>query len=232
MNVAIIPARGNSKSIPNKNMRLLGQVPLLQWTLTAAKLSNCFDLIAVTSESNEILRLASSNKVMSIVRPPYLSQDHVQSSEVALDTLRQLQLAGWQPDIATILQPTSPFRTSDDIRGAVALYHAWELTGEKRGTIISAYKSNKYHWHDEGWDDKPLYHNPEKRLGRQWEGDRGVYIEQGAIYIVSGARFGREGQYRLPPYQIFEMPESHSLDLDEISDWQKAEYMLEKGLAK
>ena len=212
-----------------KNMKLLGNVPLLQWTLTAAKLSKCFDYIVLTSECDEILKLGIQNKVMTLVRPLYLSQDHIQSSEVALDALRQLQQVHINPDIVTILQPTSPFRTAQDIQGAVALYGEWELPLDKRGTIVSAYKSVKYHWHEEGWNDKPLYHNPEKRLGRQWEVDMGMYVEQGAVYIISAERFGREGQYRLPPYQIYVMPESHSLDLDEPRDWEMANYMVEKG---
>jgi CMP-N-acetylneuraminic acid synthetase len=232
MNVAIIPARGNSKSVARKNLRPLAGKPLLQWTIDAAKEANVFDHIVLTSEDDEILKLGLRNNIMTLVRQPWLSQDFVQSSEVALDALRQLQLANIYPDIVTILQPTSPFRTAEDIGGAVDLFNNWDLPIEKRGTIISAYKSAKYHWHDEGWNDKPLYHNPEKRLGRQWESDMGVFVEQGAVYIVSANRFGREGQYRLPPYQIFEMSESHSIDLDSPEEFEQAEHMLERGLVK
>jgi CMP-N-acetylneuraminic acid synthetase len=224
MNVAIIPARGNSKAIPNKNLKLLGNVPLIQWTLTAAKVSGCFDYIAVTSESNEILKIANDNKVMGIIRPPYLSMDHVQTAEVCLDALRQMQLAGILPDMVTILQPTSPFRKSQDIREAVGMFEATHATR----TVISAYKTNKYLWHE----NAPLYHYPEHRLGRQEEPDRGLYVENGSIYICDAFRYGQIGQYRMSPYIIFEMLEERSIDLDEPRDWELAEVMLEKGWMK
>lgn len=228
MNVAIIPARGNSVSVPRKNLRPIAGKPLLLWTIEAAKLSRVFDYIVLTSESDEILQLGIQSKIMTLVRPSQLSQNHVQTNEVALDALRQLQLANVNPDIVTILQPTSPFRTADDIRGAADLFNNWPLELDQRGTLVSAHKSAKYHWHDEGWNDKPLYHNPEKRLGRQWEVNMGVFVEQGAIYMVSANRFGREGQYRLPPYQIFEMSEDHGLDIDSESDLALAIYLYEK----
>ncbi len=76
--------------------------------------------------------------------------------------------------------------------------------------------------------DVPLYHNPEKRLGRQWEEDMGMYTENGAIYVVSAERFGRECQYRLPPYRLFAMSEDHSVDVDDQSDLERAVYLYER----
>lgn len=233
MNVAIIPARGNSKGILGKNYKLLGGKPLILWTINAAKESGVFDYIVVTSESELLLELARASSVMAIVRPEYLSMDTVQTNESCLDALRQLQLANINPDIVTILQPTSPFRTAEDIRSAIERFN-WGNGGENwldyTGTVVSVYKSTKYHWHAEEWDVTPLYHNPQKRLGRQWEEDMGMYTENGAVYVCSAERFGREGGYRLPPYRLFVMPENRSLDLDSVEDWAQAEYMLEKGL--
>lgn len=222
MNVAIIPARGNSKGIPRKNLKLLKGSPLIQWTLLPAKLSGCFEYIAVTSEDTEILKIASDNKVMGIMRPPYLSSDIVQTAEVCLDALRQLQMVNINPDMVTILQPTSPFRTPQHIIDAVTLFS----NDKTRRTVIAAYKSYKYHWHE----NLPLYHNPEKRLGRQQEKDMGMYVENGAIYCCDSDKFSMAGQYRVSPYIIYQMPEKNSLELDSMEDWWLAEAMIEKGL--
>jgi CMP-N-acetylneuraminic acid synthetase len=234
VNVAIIPARGNSKGVKRKNLRPLGGKPLIQWTIDAAKESGAFDYIVVTSEDDEILKLASQSKVMGIVRPPYLSQDFVQTGEVALDALRQLQLANVNPDILAILQPTSPFRTAEDIQGALKRFHYGDGADgwlDYAGTVISAYHSTKYHWHAEEYNEVlPLYHNPQKRLGRQWEQEMGMYVENGAIYIVSAARFGREGCYRLPPYRIYDMPEERSVDIDSESEMRLAVRLYEERL--
>ncbi len=236
MNVAIIPARGNSVSIPRKNLKMLGKWPLISWTINAAIRSAEFDGgVYVTSEDEEIQNQAKFDGAKIIKRNKWLSMNEIQTSEVCLDALRQLQFADIKPDIVTILQPTSPFRTAEDIRGAVEIFNrgsGLENWLAYAGTVTSVFKSTKYHWHTEEWDNTPLYHNPQKRIGRQWEEDMGMYTENGAVYVVSAERFGREGQYRLPPYRLYAMPESHSLDLDSPDDWQMAEYMLEKGLVK
>ncbi len=224
MNVAIIPARGNSKSVPRKNLRPINGKPLLQWTIDAAKESGVFDYIVLTSESDEILQLGIQNKIMTLVRQPWLSQDFVQTSEVCLDALRQLQLANVNPDTVTILQPTSPFRTAEDIQGAVKKY----LDMGYDGTLVSAYKTTKYHWRSDNNETIPLYHNPEKRMGRQWETDMHLYVENGAIYCIGAEQFGTTGSYRQPPYHIYVMSEDHSVDIDDQSDLERAVYLYER----
>lgn len=222
MNVAIIPARGNSKGIPRKNLKLLNGSPLISWTIGPAKLSGCFEYIAVTSEDTEILKIASDNEVMGILRPPYLSSDIVQTGEVCLDALRQLQMVNINPDMVTILQPTSPFRTAQHIIDAVGIF----ANDKAHRTVISVYKSYKYHWHG----NSPLYHNPERRLGRQQEHDMEMFVENGAVYCCDSGKFSRVGQYRVAPYLIYQMPERNGLELDSMEDWWLAEAMIEEGL--
>ena len=121
MNIAVIPARGNSKGIPRKNMKLLGGKPLIGWTLESALASKRLDWIIVDSEDGDILSYArdvvveqaSDIDVLLHTRKAELSQDKVQLSEVVLAAVRWFEFHytdGSRINTVTTLAPTSPCR--------------------------------------------------------------------------------------------------------------------------
>lgn len=229
--IALIPARGNSKSVPRKNLKPFGGKPLMIYTINAAYDSKCFDVAVISSEDDEILSVAAGYGALGLKRPIELSRDDVQTDAVAYHSILQLLERGFEIDTVCLLQATSPFRTGKDIRGAINLYET--IMGDVKGTVIAAYKDTEYHWHREFGEAKfdPLYHNPEKRLGRQWEVDSQIWSESGAIYVFDAKRFLRERDYRIPPYYIYEMSRIHNLDINEPLDFEYGEWLLEKGLA-
>lgn len=108
----LIPARGGSKGIPNKNIIDLCGRPLLAWTTAAAALSK-LDRVVVSTDSDDIAKVARQLGVeVPFLRPRSLSADNSRSIDVVLHALEQL---GDIPDAVMLLQPTSPFRTTDDI---------------------------------------------------------------------------------------------------------------------
>src|SRR3990167_5470675 len=120
--VAVIPVRGNSKGIPRKNLVDFGGKPLFMWTVEAALESGVFDRIVVSTEDDEIIDIVYHYKryVSIIPRPPQLSQDHVQLSEVVLHSLRTMEYSlGWNPTTLCLLQATSPLRTAGHIVNAM-----------------------------------------------------------------------------------------------------------------
>ena len=135
--VAVIPVRGNSKGIPRKNLVDLGGKPLFMWTVDAAIESGVFDKVVVSTEDDDIIEVAY-RKTSIIPRPRYLSQDHVQLSEVVLHAYRVMEQEwGWNPTTLCLLQATSPLRTAGHIVNAMRQY-------KSRGTLFSAYIDKRY----------------------------------------------------------------------------------------
>ena len=118
MRYAIIPARGNSKGIPRKNMYPVAGKPLLWYTISNARNSGMFDKIIVSSEDEEILEYARSQGVIACVRPSYLSEDGVSATKVVLWHLSDFE----SDDVIVLLQPTSPIRTSSHISACLEAF--------------------------------------------------------------------------------------------------------------
>lgn len=235
--VAVIPARGNSKGIPRKNMRELGGLPLIGYTLAAAFTAEKIDLVVVTTEDNEIanyvekmaIHMGVFDKLIIIDRPQYLSFDFVQNDEVILHALRVLQLQGYDANTIVTLQPTSPFRDSVDIDAAVAMY-AERWMGNP--TVISGVRVQGKYLYSIGRTEgtmSPVDHDPEKRMGRQWENGRDYFVENGAIYVTNAEALSLKRTIRPEPILIYPMEQSKSLDLDTMEDWFLAEKIVESG---
>jgi len=115
--VGLIPARGGSKRVPGKNIRLLGGKPLIAWTIEAALESGVFSRVYVSSDDEETLRIAGHYDVVAMMRPEWAAKDESPDVDWVRHTLGQLEK---QPDVFAILRPTSPFRTAETIK------RAWE----------------------------------------------------------------------------------------------------------
>ena len=234
--VAIIPARKGSKGAPNKNMRELAGKPLLYWTVKAACEATGIDRVVITTDYHDIRAALPDNrkKVIEFSRRPEMAQDHVQVDEVALFTLRQMQMQGINPDRIVTLQPTSPFRTAEDIDRALML-----RTGNC--TVISGYLAEGYYWKQKivgipdthegiilpsNIDLVPIGHEPLIRGGRQERRDlQKLFKENGAIYITSRKKLEEHKVMRVPPFIPYIMSNEASIDIDTEEDWKLAKSM-------
>tara|TARA_B100000989_G_scaffold77723_1_gene55226 strand:+ start:19597 stop:20295 length:699 start_codon:yes stop_codon:yes gene_type:complete len=120
--IAIIPARGNSKSLKNKNMLDLNGKPLIYHTIRAAKKSKTLDGFFVSSDNKNILKYARSIKCPTILRPKNISRDNTSTKDVLLHANQYLKKKNIKTDIFVTLQPTSPFRDHFDIDSSVNLF--------------------------------------------------------------------------------------------------------------
>lgn len=234
MITAIIPAKGSSEGVPNKNLKDLGSKPLVQYTIEAALNSRYINDVVLTSDSDVIgaqfewLSSESDKHSVSINRLGELAQAHVQVDEVVLFTLRELQLMGYAPKTVVVLQPTSPFRTAEHIDQAIELYNLWRPFSllSKRPTVIGV-KDSGYAYRVEGDELYPLSHEPAKRLGRQDSDYSDVCIENGSLYIVDAKRLSRERTFRAgPPFTPFYMDDVASFEIDTPLQWDLAEVIV------
>jgi len=131
--LAIVPARGGSKRLPKKNVKLLAGKPLLYYVLQAAKKSELISRVMVSTEDREISEIAKKYDVGVIKRPKDLAKDKSLTIDVIFHGLKVLAKRGYRPDIIVCLQPTSPLQTSVDIDKAIQMF----LDNENKSVISS-----------------------------------------------------------------------------------------------
>lgn len=123
MNLAIIPARSGSKGIIDKNIRDLNGKPLMEYSIKAAVKSGCFDEVMVSTDSEKYADIAiSCGAKVPFLRSMENSSEYAISWDVVREVLNRYQAQGMRFEMATLLQPTSPLRTADDIIGAYEIY--------------------------------------------------------------------------------------------------------------
>ena len=121
MILGLILARGGSKRVPRKNLRLLGGKPLIAWTIMAGRYARLIDRVVVSSEDDEILAVAKRYGAEPLVRPAELATDTMSSYPPILHALDSL---GEPCEWVCLLQPTSPFRRAVDIDRCLAARHS------------------------------------------------------------------------------------------------------------
>lgn len=223
--LGIIPARGGSKGIKNKNIKDLLGKPLIAYTIEAALQSKCFEQLVVTSDDETILGIASKYGVRTLKRPEELSSDTATSDSVIAHALKECNSDGKYQHFM-LLQPTSPLRTAVDIS------ESWKSYNEKQPDIlVSVYKveleiQKAFKKDADGYLSGFLSKDaPFQR--RQDLPD--VFLPNGAIYICACKAFGKEE--RLPRERIlpFLMASEKSVDIDTMEDWLRVEQLLKKG---
>jgi len=228
--LGIIPARGGSKGVPRKNVKILAGKPLLQWTAEAALKSN-LDRVILSSEDSEIIASARSAGVeIPFARPKELAKDDTPAIEVVIHAVEELKRSEeYHPEAVMLLQPTSPLRTTKHINEAL---HLFTLHPEAT-SLVSVVKlshnlvpeslmqldKNGYLNHLQSWD--------ERRNLRQ---EKPVYYARNgaAIYLVKISCLLEENSLygaRILPY---EMSREESVDIDDLFDFEMCEYLLEK----
>lgn len=215
-----MPARSGSVRIPGKNIRLFHGKPLIHWTIQAALECEVFDRIIVSTDSPEIALIAvEAGAEVPKLRSPALAGSEVTSEEVIADFLAEEK----QIKRFTLLQPTSPLRTSEHIRQATELFE--ELAPFSVVSAVSLGRS--------GEDVFPLQSG--ETDSQPWpfcKADRGLPLVKlnGAIYIVESARFLKSMKFVSPETVFFMMPEHLSVDIDLEDDWQHAEAVFSKQM--
>ncbi len=222
--LGIIPARGGSKGVKNKNIRVLGGKPLIQYTIEAALASGCVDRLVVTSDDDKILEIAKSLEVDCIKRPDELASDTASSDAVIFHVLETLTDLSDLDDLV-LLQPTSPLRTANDISLAYAKYkevHPEMLISVSRVEM----ELQKAFVSDSNGYLRGLLSPDAPFTRRQDLPD--IFLPNGAIYICGVGRF-KSGK-ALPRVGLFPyvMGADVSVDIDTVADFERAEKFLKK----
>lgn len=216
--LALIPARGGSKSLPRKNVLPLSGVPLIAHTIRAARAASLVTRVAVSTEDAEIAAIARRFGADVIDRPPDLASDTASSESALLHALEHLEMEeGYRPDILCFLQCTSPLTSAEDIDGVLAA-----MIGHSADTALSVTRFHYFVWgHDGAGGAMGINHDKAVRLRRQ---DREPeFLETGAVYAMRAEGF-RAARHRFFGSTVMhEMPATRVLEIDEPEDFELAE---------
>lgn len=205
--VAVIPARGGSRGIPNKNIRLLNNRPLIYYSIKNAKDSKYIDEVIVTTDSEEIVIIARQMGVRVIMRTSDLCADDTTLDSVIYDAVKDVICS-----YVVTMQPTSPALQVPTLDSAIK--YAVE---EKIDTLISVVNHPHLAWKEESGKKIPAY---DERLNRQYLPP--YYIETGAFMIAKReiitptSRIGKN-------VDVFEISEQEALDIDTFEDLKYAQ---------
>jgi len=229
--LAVIPARGGSKGIPNKNIAPLGGRPLLEYTVNSARQAELIADVIVSTDSEQIANVATSlGAAVPFIRPSELATDDARSVDVVLHSLDFMeQFRGINYEAVAMLQPTTPFRAAGLIDRVIR--SVFDNGADSATTVVNVGANHPHRMYtlDEKFHLKPLNDRVfDHFLPRQSLPP--VYLRSGDVYVTRSSIL--RGRHELLGDSVVgvEVPASTAINIDESRDLAVAELLLKKGL--
>ncbi len=222
MNVAIIPARGGSKGIPGKNVKILAGKPLIVHSIEQCLAASMIDLVFVTTDDQNIASVSSDAGAHIIQRPVDISGDTASSESALIHALGQIRKEGFDPEVVFFLQCTSP------VRPAGCLDRAYSQIIERQAdSLLAVSPSHSFLW-ERGSDNKAIAINYDYMLRPRRQDMKPQYRENGSFYIFK-PKIMDNCQNRLGGcIELFEMPEECAYEIDSETDFMIVEHMMKR----
>jgi len=227
--LAIIPARGGSKGLPNKNIKLLNGKPLIAWTIEQAKSSKYIDDIFVTTDCNDIAAVSNQFGVeVPFLRPAELASDTSSSMDVVEHVISHFKQQSVTFDYIVLLEPTSPLRKENDIDNAISMC----VLDSSADGIISVGEVHMEHpmiVKKIDTDGKiTSYIDDVKKITQRQQADK-AYFPYGVIYMIKNEVFESKKIFytnNIIPYYIERW---QNYEVDDIYDFIAIEAILKKN---
>jgi len=217
--IAFIPARGGSKSIPEKNIKVFCGKPLIFWNLQELQNSNV-DEIIVATDSEKIKSVVNSfnfSKVKAYDRSNENAQDTSSTEMVMLEYISNSNLS--DEDTFMLVQATSPFTQTSHFNEGLELF-------KKHDSVLTCCESKRFSWGNGKALNYDIYNRPRR------QDHKGTLIENGAFYISSVSDIKATKNRISGNIGIYEMPEYTYTEIDEIEDWIVAESLMKRFVLK
>ena len=220
--ISIIPARGGSKGIPRKNIKLLNGKPLISYSIDASNSCSLIDETYVSTEDAEISEISKGNNAEVIERPDELAGDDSSSIDVILHVLDYLENKGELPDLFVLLQPTSPLRTSEDIEASINSFLESDCD-----SLVSVCALDHRSLLNFSLEDGFLVQNNNESLFNSRRQDIPThYSLNGAIYITTPEFIRKNKSFYSDKTIPHVMSKEKSIDIDTSFDFKLAEFLL------
>lgn len=225
--ICTILARGGSKGVPGKNIRLIGGKPLIAHSIAQALASELFERVAVSSDDDAILRAAEEAGAHElIVRPAELASDTAPKLPAILHCVEDVEKREGRFDVVVDLQPTSPLREPSDIRGAVALLE--ESGAPNVITGLPAKCSPYFNLVEERADGTVGLSKPtDPPIIRRQDAPR-TFDMNGSVYVWRREVLTADMKLFQPGTRLYEMPEERSVDIDTALDFEFTAFLMER----
>lgn len=225
--LVVIPARGGSKGIPHKNIKLLNGKPLICFSIDVARQFTTDDNICVTTDDDEIIKVVEGYGLkVPFKRPDYLATDTCGSNEVIQHAYRFFAEKGIQYDAILLLQPTSPFRKVEFLKEAVALYDdSIDMVTSVKLSSCNPY----YDGFEEDADGLLKISKGDGTIERRQDAPS-VWQQNGSIYVINPKSLMEKGMAHFTKIRKYAMSELYSVDIDNSFDWKVAELVINEKM--
>ena len=221
--LAVIPARGGSKRVPGKNIRPLLGLPAIAWTIRAAIDSGVFHRVVVSTDSEEIARIAREHGAeVPFVRDAALADDHTPVSLATVDALERLDPCRERYGIVSQLMANCPLRDADDVRES---YRQFVETGASAQLSVMRFGWQNPWWAMRRGDDfvlDPLFGD---RVTAPSQSLPELYCPTGAIWWARAAVLREARTFHVSGRTGWEISWQHGVDVDTEDDWAMAELL-------
>lgn len=219
--IAIIPARGGSKGIPGKNLRIVGGAPLIAHAIRAARGAKSVSRVVVSTDSAAIAAAARAESAEVIRRPPSISGDTASSESALLHVLKRLATKeGYHPDTVVFMQCTSPLTLPEDIDATVAA-----LNSRKADSAFTATTFHGFVW-SKTTRGEAIGVNHDKANRPRRQDRKPEYLENGAVYAMRTDGFLASKHRFFGRTVLSIMPPERTLDIDNFDDLERADELL------
>jgi len=221
MNIAFIPVRCGSKSIPFKNIKEFCGKPLVYWAIEALQNSLNIDKIFVATDCNEIKSIVDNfgfNKVKLYDRDKKNASDTASTESVVLEFIEKNYFD--DNDIFFLVQATSPLTQTKDFDNALE-----KLKYENADSLLTCVRTKRFYWNENGTSLNYDYNNRPRRQDFD-----GMLMENGAFYINTIANIKKYNNRLSGKIAIYVMEEFTSVEIDEENDWIIAEKIMHKDI--
>ena len=216
----LIPARGGSKGIPHKNIKLLNGKPLIQYSIEVARELVDDEDICLSTDDEEIKKVAEKLGLkVPFLRPDYLASDTAGTSDVIVHALDFYLQQGKQYDVVVLLQPTSPLRTVQNVKDCLKLYSSeFDMVTTVKESSVSAVLCKE---NGQGYLEQVIGGNNVRRQDAEK-----LYEYNGAVYVINAEAVKEKGLGGFTKIKKCVMDEEKSVDIDTMLDWLLIETIL------
>lgn len=215
--IAVIPARGGSKGIPRKNIKLMNNRPLISYAIRTALRTEMIADVLVSTDDDEIADISGMYGAKVIPRPAHLAGDDVTLDPVIHHAVECYEKENGRVDVVITMQPTSPLLKAQTFDKALESFFGMNVD-----TMISAVNKPHLSWGEKDGAYFPLY---EKRLNRQYLPkhlmETGAFVITKREFVTEHSRLGKN-------INLYEVPDEESVDIDDYADWTICEMRLNR----
>ncbi len=223
MNIAFIPVRGGSKSIPLKNIKEFCGRPLVYWVIAALQKTDSIEKIIVATDSDNIKQTVADfdfSKVEIYDRKPENAIDAASTESVMLEYISAAGLA--DNTVFMLVQATSPLTQPKHFSEGMEMY-----TSGKYDSILTCVRNYRFFWNEDGTSKNYDFKERPRRQDFQ-----GTLMENGAFYINTVKNIKKSGNRLSGKIGIYEMPEYTATEIDEPDDWTILEELMQRHILK